>query len=78
MKKAIWLWMMMMAVVGGVWAQEEFHIKTFGINDELKTRGSTCLAQINGFIWVGTSDGFYAFDGNHIHAYTIPDDEGEE
>ena len=75
MKKVVWLWLLMM-VAGSMCAQEEYHIKNFGKNDELKTRGATRIAQINGFIWVGTSDGFYAFDGNHMHGYQIPDEEG--
>lgn len=75
MKKAI-LFCVMMIVAGSMWAQEEYHIKTYGINDELKTRGTTRLAQINGFMWIGTSDGFSAFDGFHMHNYTIPDEEG--
>ena len=75
MKKAI-LFCVMIIVAGSMWAQEEYHIKTYGINDELKTRGTTRLAQINGFMWIGTSDGFSAFDGFHMHNYTIPDEEG--
>ncbi len=74
MKKAILFWMMLMAM--NMCAQEEYHIKTFGKNDDLRTRGVTCVTQINGFIWVGTSSGFYAFDGKHIHEYKIPDEEG--
>lgn len=76
MKKVVWLWLLLMMMGGSVCAQEEFHIKNFGRTDELKTRGATRITQINGFIWVGTSDGFYAFDGNHMHGYKIPDEEG--
>ncbi|MBO4430610.1 MAG: hypothetical protein J5790_04625 [Bacteroidaceae bacterium] len=75
MKKAIFFCVMMI-VAGSMWAQEEYHIKTYGINDELKTRGTTCLAQVNGILWIGTSDGLKAFDGIHMYYYTIPDDEG--
>ena len=76
MKKIIWLWVTMMLMVGTMCAQDEYHIKTFGINDELKTHGATCFTQINGFMWVGTSSGFSAFDGIHLHEYKIPDDDG--
>lgn len=76
MKKVVWLWMLLMMMVGSLWAQEEYHIKNFGRNDELKTRGVARIAQINGFIWVGTSDGFYAFDGQHMYKYEIPDEDG--
>lgn len=74
MKKAI-LFFVMLIVAGGMWAQEEYHIKTYGKNDELRTRGTTRLTQINGFMWIGTSEGFSAFDGIHMHNYTIPDEE---
>lgn len=76
MKKVVWLWMLLMMMAGSLWAQEEYHIKNFGRNDELKTRGVARIAQINGFIWVGTSDGFYAFDGQHMYKYDIPDEDG--
>ena len=62
-------------MAGSLWAQDEYHIKNFGKNDELKTRGATRIAQINGFIWVGSSDGFYAFDGAHMYKYEIPDED---
>lgn len=75
MKKFIWLWVTMM-VVGTMCAQEEYHIRNFGKDDELKTRGTIRLTQINGFMWIGTSEGFFAFDGNHMHKYTIPDEDG--
>lgn len=76
MKKVVWLWMLLMMMAGSLWAQDEYHIKNFGKNDELKTRGATRIVQINGFIWVGASDGFYAFDGNHMYGYQIPDEDG--
>ena len=75
MKKAILFCLMMMSVMM-INAQEEYFIKNYGKTDELKVRGGTCITQINGFLWIGTSTGFYAFDGNHMHPYTIPDDEG--
>ncbi len=75
MKKVVWLWMLLIMMAGSLWAQDEYHIKNFGKNDELKTRGATRIAQINGFIWVGSSDGFYAFDGAHMYKYEIPDED---
>ena len=58
-------------------AQDEYFIKNYGKTDDLRVRGTTCMTQINGFIWIGTSTGFYAFDGYHIHPYAIPDEEGK-
>ena len=75
MKKAILFCLMMMSVMM-MWAQDEYHIKNFGITDDLRVRGGTCMTQVNGFMWIGTSTGFFAFDGYHIHPYTIPDEEG--
>lgn len=75
MKKVIGLCLMMISTVV-MMAQEEYHIKNFGENDELKVRGATCVTQVNGFIWIGTSKGFCAFDGNHVYPYTIPDPNG--
>jgi len=57
-------------------AQEEYHIKVFGQTDELKVRGQTCMAQINGFLWIGTSQGMLVFDGQHAAHYPIPDEGG--
>ena len=57
-------------------AQEEYHIKVFGLTDELKVRGQTCMAQINGFLWVGTSSGMYVFDGQYAAFYQVPDEDG--
>ena len=57
-------------------AQEEYHIKVFGQTDELKVRGTTCMAQINGFLWVGASSGLIVFDGQHAALYPVPDEEG--
>lgn len=57
-------------------AQEEYHIKVFGQTDELKVRGQVCMANINGFLWVGTSTGMIVFDGQHAAHYIVPDEEG--
>jgi len=75
MKKAILFCLMMLSVMM-VSAQDDYFIKNYGLTDELKVRGGTCITQNNGFIWIGTSTGFFAFDGNHIHSYNIPDEEG--
>ncbi len=76
MKKTFFFGVMMMAALL-MNAQDEYFIKNYGKTDELRVRGTTCMTQINGFIWIGTSTGFYAFDGYHIHPYTIPDEEGK-
>lgn len=55
------------------WSQVEYHIKNYGINDDLRVRGKTCIAQLNGFIWIGSNNGFCIFDGNYTHQYKIPD-----
>ncbi len=75
MKRTI-LFNVMMVLALMINAQEEHFIKNFGKTDDLMVRGNTCLTQINGFIWIGTSMGFYAFDGNHMHPYYVPDEEG--
>lgn len=75
MKRTI-LFNVMMVLALMINAQDEYFIKNYGKTDDLKVRGCTCITQINGFIWVGTSMGFYAFDGNHTHPYTVPDEEG--
>lgn len=75
MKKVVLIWMMVLSAVSMV-AQKTYHIKNFGQTDELQVRGSTCLLQFNGFMWVGTSTGLIGFDGKHTYVYTIPDKEG--
>lgn len=75
MKKAIMFCVMMMSVLM-MSAQDDYFVKNYGKTDELKVRGGTCITQNNGFIWIGTSTGFFAFDGNHVHSYQIPDKEG--
>ena len=56
-------------------AQQTYHIKHFGENDELVLRGETSIAQVNGFIWIGTTEGLRAFDGKHSALYRVPDKE---
>lgn len=67
--------MMVLGAVG-MQAQQEYHVKVFGQTDGLKVRGSVCIAQMNGFIWVGTSSGLIAFDGKNASLYQVPDKEG--
>ena len=73
MKMSLFGVMILWAAMG--FAQGEYHIKNFGVTDELKVRGSTCLAQVNGFMWIGTSTGLVGFDGTHAYVYTIPDED---
>lgn len=53
--------------------QRAYHIKHFGETDDLRVRGETCIAQVNGFIFVGTSEGLRTFDGKHASLYRVPD-----
>lgn len=55
--------------------QRAYHIKHFGETDELSVRGEVSIAQVNGFIFVGTSEGLRAFDGKHASLYRVPDDD---
>lgn len=55
--------------------QRAYHIKHFGETDELRVRGEVSIAQVNGFIFVGTSEGLRAFDGKHASLYRVPDDD---
>lgn len=66
----------MMFGISQMYAQRNYHIKNYGITDELKVRGKTCIVQFNGFIWLGTSNGLMAFDGKYAPLYAIPDKEG--
>ncbi len=75
MKKVVLMCVMVLSAVSMV-AQKAYHIKNFGKTDELQVRGSTCLLQVNGFMWIGTSTGLIGFDGKHSYVYTIPDKEG--
>lgn len=67
---------MMLLGAAGLLAQQEYHVKVFGRTDELDVRGSLCIAQMNGFIWVGTSSGLIAFDGQHTPSYQLADEDG--
>lgn len=53
--------------------QRAYHIKHFGETDELRVRGEVSIAQVNGFIFVGTTEGLRAFDGKHASLYRVPD-----
>ena len=55
--------------------QRAYHIKHFGETDELRVRGEVSIAQVNGFIFVGTSEGLRAFDGKHASLYRVPDND---
>ncbi len=57
-------------------AQEEYYIKNFGKADDLRVRSRVCFAQVNGFMWIGTTNGVIVFDGRHAHLYPIPDPDG--
>ena len=75
MKKMGLFWVMALGAMM-LFAQEKYHIKNFGKTDELKVRGTTCMVQVNGFMWIGTSSGLVGFDGAHAYVYTIPDEDG--
>lgn len=76
MKRIFVLTWMVLAMVAEVAAQHDFRIRSYGQTDALKTRGTTCVAQVNGFIWVGTSTGLHGFDGQYTSFYEIPDPDG--
>lgn len=75
MKKIIFLFLMVLCAIGAT-AQEEYYIKNFGKTDDLRVRSKTCFAQVNGFMWIGTSNGVIVFDGYHAHLYPISDPDG--
>ena len=68
----------------GIWATaqtaqkefKEYNIKNFGKTDNLRVRSKVCFAQVNGFMWIGTSSGVVVFDGRNAHLYPIPDPDG--
>jgi ligand-binding sensor domain-containing protein len=35
----------------------------------------TSIASLNGFLWIGTDDGLYMFDGNTFERYKAPEGE---
>ena len=67
---------MMLLSVARMLAQQEYHVKVFGRSDDLRVRGAVCFEQMNGFIWVGTSEGLIAFDGKRATLYRVPDPDG--
>ena len=67
---------MMLLSVARMLAQQEYHVKVFGRSDDLRVRGAVCFEQMNGFIWVGTSEGLIAFDGKRATLYQVPDPDG--
>ena len=75
MKKILVLFLMVLCGIS-VSAQEEYHIKNFGKADDLRVRSRVCFAQVNGFMWIGTTNGVIVFDGRHAHLYPIPDPDG--
>lgn len=74
--KRIALCCIMAVVAWTAWAQDLYHVKTYGKTDELRVRGATCITQLEGFVWIGTSRGFGWFDGSRMHPYSIPDEDG--
>ena len=74
--KRLFFFLLMMLGILHLGAQQEYYVLNYGINDGLKVRGKSCISQINGFIWVGASDGLIGFDGQSSHIYPIPDEEG--
>ncbi len=75
MKKIFILFLMVLCGIRAL-AQEEYYIKNFGKADDLRVRSRVCFAQVNGFMWIGTTNGVIVFDGRHAHLYPIPDPDG--
>jgi ligand-binding sensor domain-containing protein len=75
MRRAVILWMMVCCAVT-MMAQEKFHVKHYGREEGLLVRGATCIAQVNGFMWIGSSTGLMGYDGRHTWHYAIPDRKG--
>ena len=75
MRRAVILWMMVCCAMT-MMAQEEYHVKHYGRDKGLQVRGATCIAQVNGFMWIGSSTGLIGYDGCHTWHYAIPDRKG--
>lgn len=78
MRKILFLFLMVLCTVMATAQKEfkEYNIKTFGKTDNLRVRSKVCFAQVNGFMWIGTSSGVIVFDGHNAHLYPIPDPDG--
>ena len=82
MRKILFLFLMAMCAFVATaqkTAQKEFkeyNIKNYGKTDDLRVRSKACFAQVNGFMWIGTTSGVIVFDGHHSHLYPIPDPDG--
>ena len=78
MKRILFMFLMAFCTVMATAQKEfqEYNIKTFGKTDNLRVRSKVCFAQVNGFMWIGTSSGVIVFDGRNAHKYPIPDPDG--
>src|SRR5882762_3485059 len=55
------------------WAQR-YNFKFYGEDEGLKNLAVQAVLQDRaGFLWVGTQDGLYRYDGNHFTAFTSRD-----
>ncbi|HTM14784.1 MAG TPA: two-component regulator propeller domain-containing protein [Bryobacteraceae bacterium] len=60
-------------VAPSAWAQR-YNFKFYGEEEGLKNLAVQAVLQDRaGFLWVGTQDGLYRYDGNHFTAFTLRD-----
>src|SRR5258706_4692264 len=60
-------------LVSNVWAQR-YNFKFYGEDEGLKNLGVQAVLQDRaGFLWAGTQNGLYRYDGNHFTEFTTRD-----
>ncbi|SDD81715.1 Two component regulator propeller [Dyadobacter soli] len=64
------LWLLLFAI-SALRVEAQFIFQNLNEDDGLLTKFSRCLYKDrNGFLWIGTADGLYRFDGNFVKRYT--------
>jgi len=58
---------------GACASAERYRFRHFGLDDGLNAAVSQVLQDGEGFVWVGTANGLYRFDGAHFRRYGIDD-----
>ena len=72
LKKILLLFVQLFFVVPFLLAQDKYRLVHWGVDEGLSGSHNALLKDVNGFLWIGTTNGLNRFDGSNFKNY-IPD-----
>ena len=72
LKKILLLFVQLFFVVPFLFAQDKYRLVHWGVDDGLRGAHNAMLKDVNGFLWIGSTNGLNRFDGSNFKNY-IPD-----